>query len=370
MLSDDVIIDLQSLQFGPAETVLARHAGLTASVWRYCSGVAGLRISNELGHIALLPFQGQQIWEAAFLGRRLTMGSMFAEPIAEVDFLQTYGAFFLHCGATAMGDPGLEDRHPVHCELPNARYQQAQLVIGRDESGPFMGLTGSYHHRVAFGGHYAAEPTIKLHGGSSRISAEMGIRNLRHMPMELMYLAHINFRPVAGAVLVDTVPADAAHIRVRSALPPPLVPSREYSKLIARLEKDPAAHKVIDPSAAIDPELVLSLDPLADESGWAHGMQLLPDGSADFVSHRPDQLDHCLRWLCQTPSESALGLMLPATAEAEGRTAETAKGNVRLLPPQGEFRCSLEFGALDASGAAAMRERIEGVMQRFPSPAL
>ena len=145
---------------------------------------------------------------------------------------------------------------------------------------------------------------------------------------------------------------------------------QEYSRLIERLEKDPAAHKVIDPSAAIDPELVLSLDPLADESGWAHGMQLLPDGSADFVSHRPDQLDHCLRWLCQTPSESALGLMLPATAEAEGRTAETAKGNVRLLPPQGEFRCSLEFGALDASGAAAMRERIEGVMQRFPSPAL
>ncbi|HEY8016422.1 MAG TPA: DUF4432 domain-containing protein, partial [Dongiaceae bacterium] len=111
MLSDDVIIDLQSLQFGPAETVLARHAGLTASVWRYCSGGAGLRISNELGHIALLPFQGQQIWEAAFLGRPLTMGSMFEAPVPEVDFLQTYGAFFLHCGATAMGDPGLEDSH-------------------------------------------------------------------------------------------------------------------------------------------------------------------------------------------------------------------------------------------------------------------
>ena len=97
-------------------------------------------------------------------------------------------------------------------------------------------------------------------------------------------------------------------------------------------------------------------------------MQLLPDGSADFVSHRPDQLDHCLRWLCQTPSESALGLMLPATAEAEGYTAEKAKGNVRLLPPQGEFHCRLEFGALDASAAAAMRERIEAVMRAFPLP--
>ena len=223
-----------------------------------------------------------------------------------------------------------------------------------------MGLTGSYRHRVAFGGHYVAEPTVKLHGRSSRISAEMRIRNLRHTPMELMYLAHINFRPVDGAVLVDTVPADAAHMRVRSALPPPLVPSPEYSRLIDTARAGPRQlTRSSTPSAAIDPELVLSLDPLADESGWAHGMQLLPDGSADFVSHRPDQLDHCLRWLCQTPSESALGLMLPATAEAEGHTAEMAKGNVRLLPPQGEFRCSLEFGALDASGAAAMRERIE-----------
>ena len=349
MLSDHVIIDLHSVQFGPAETVLARHAGLTASVWRYRSGVAALRIANELGHIAALPFQGQQIWDAAFLGRRLTMGSMFEEPVPEVDFLQTYGAFFLHCGATAMGDPGLEDRHPVHGELPNARYPEARLVIGRDERGPFMGLTGSYHHRIAFGGHYVAEPTVKLHGRSSRISAEMRIRNLRHTPMELMYLAHINFRPAAGAVLVDSVPADAAHIRVRSALPPPLIPSPEYSRLIDKLERDPASHKIIDPGAAIDPELVLALNPLADESGWAHGMQLLRDGSADFVSHRPDQLDHCLRWLCQTPSESALGLMLPATAEAEGHAAEMAKGNVRLLPPQEEFRCSLEFGALDAA---------------------
>jgi hypothetical protein len=363
MPGGDVIIDLQSVQFGPAQTVLARHAGLTASVFRYHSGVGGLRIANELGHVAVLPFQGQQIWDATFLGRRLTMRSMFDEPVPEVDFLQTYGGFFLHCGATAMGDPGLEDRHPVHGELPNARYQEAQLVIGNDESGAFMALTGSYQHRIAFGGHYVAAPSIKLHDKSSRVSAEMRIRNLRHTPMELMYLAHINFRPVEGAVLIDTVPADAAHIRVRSALPPPLVPSPAYLRLVGRLEKDPTAHKAIDPSLAIDPELVLSLDPLADESGWAHAMQRLPDGAADFVSYRPDQLDHCLRWLCQTPSESALGLMLPATAEAEGRAAEMAKGNMRLLPPQGEFCCSLEFGALDAGEAAALRERIEAVIE-------
>ena len=174
-----------------------------------------------------------------------------------------------------------------------------------------------------------------------------------------MYLAHINFRPVEGALLVDTVPADAAHIRVRSALPPPLVPSAAYSRLIEKLEGDPAAHKIIEPGLAIDPELVLSLDPLADEGGWAHGMQLLPDGSADFVSYRPDQLDHCLRWLCRTPAENALGLMLPATAEADGYLAEKAKGHIRSLAPGAEFHCRLEAGALAPQEAEALRKRIE-----------
>jgi hypothetical protein len=108
------------------------------------------------------------------------MGSMFEEPLPDVDFLGTYRAFFVHCGATAMGDRGAEDRHPVHGELPNARYRQARLLIGRDEAGPFMALSGTYRHRVAFSTDYVAEPRVTLHAGSSRLAIEMRIRNLRH----------------------------------------------------------------------------------------------------------------------------------------------------------------------------------------------
>jgi hypothetical protein len=226
-----------------------------------------------------------------------------------------------------------------------------------------MALAGSYRHRVAFATDYLAEPMIKLHGNSSRLSIEMRIRNLRHAPMELMYLAHVNFRPVDHARLIDTVPAEAAHMRVRAALPPPFIPSAEYAALIGRMQRDPAAQRIIDPDLAIDPELVLSLDPCTDAGGWAHGMQLLPDGAADFVSYRPDQLDHCLRWLCRTPAENALGLMLPATAEADGYTAEKTKGHLRLLPPGGEFRCEIEAGVLDPSAASQMQARIEAVLK-------
>ncbi|MEQ1768569.1 MAG: DUF4432 family protein [Devosia sp.] len=357
MTADDTVIELHAERFGDRETVLARFAGLTATTFRYCSGVAGLRIANADGSIVALPFQGQQIWDATFFGRQLTMRSLFDEPLDTDDFYRTYGGFFLHCGALAMGDAAAADTHPVHGELPNARYQQAWLSTGRDAAGPFMRLHGSYHHRVAFHHHYAAEPTITMRSKGGRIDTEMHVRNLRHVPMDLMYLAHINFRPIDGARLVDTVAEDGAGIHLRTGLPGALVASDAYRRLIALLTTNPGAHRTMLPE--IDPELVLALDTTADAAGWANGMQLLPDGSADFVSYRPSELDHCLRWITRTPEMDALGLMLPATAEADGYIAEKAKGNVRSLAPGAGFRCSVSFGALDPAAAAAVLEHIE-----------
>ena len=93
-------------------------------------------------------------------------------------------------------------------------------------------------------------------------------------------------------------------------------------------------------------------------TGFAHSMQLLPDGSADFVSHRPAELGHGVRWLSRSGDQDALGLMLPATADPNGYTAEKAKGHVRVVPPLGEFHCALEFGALDRQETKDMRRKI------------
>ena len=246
MHSDVAVIDLTPEQFVAAERVLVRWAGLTASTFRYRSGVAALRVANAVGHIILLPFQGQQIWDAVFHGRRLTMGSMFEEPVETDDYLANYGAFLLHCGATAMGNPGPDDRHPLHGELPNARYQRAELLIGSDGDGRFMGLGGSYRHIVAFSHNYEARPTVRLHPKSGRIAMEFSIRNLKRTPMDLMYLAHINFRPVDGATIVDTVPDDPAHIRLRTELPQFFAPSEQHSRLIATLSADIAKHRLIE----------------------------------------------------------------------------------------------------------------------------
>jgi len=107
-----------------------------------------------------------------------------------------------------------------------------------------------------------------------------------------------------------------------------------------------------------DPEVVFFIDYVADEEGWAHSMQVHPDGSADYIRHRPAQLDKGVRWISRTADQDALGLVLPATAEPEGYLAEKAKGNIKVLPPQGVFRCEIEMGVLAPPEARRMEEKI------------
>ena len=98
------------------------------------------------------------------------------------------------------------------------------------------------------------------------------------------------------------------------------------------------------PGLMFDPEVVIYVDYLADEAGWAHSMQVHPDGTADFISHRPSQLDKGVRWISRTGDQDGLAIVSPATAEPEGYTAEKGKGNIKILAAQEEFRCELEVG--------------------------
>ncbi|MBM3299218.1 MAG: DUF4432 domain-containing protein, partial [Deltaproteobacteria bacterium] len=93
----ELVVYLRHALFGDKQRVLAEYHDLSAIAFRYESGVCGLRLENERGHVTLLPFQGQQIWDVAFEGRTLTMRSMFTEPRPTPVYLETYGGFLLHC---------------------------------------------------------------------------------------------------------------------------------------------------------------------------------------------------------------------------------------------------------------------------------
>jgi len=355
-------IDLYRHHFSEREATLVVHGPLRASTFLYDSGVAALRLANELGELVMLPFQGQQVWSAHFLGRELTMRSMFATPRQTREYLENYGGFALHCGMTAMGVPGPEDHHPLHGELPNAAYQKAYLVVGEDEEGPYMGLGGQYEHVVAFNHHYLAEPLLKLYAGSSMMRLSLTVTNLKRTDMEYMYLAHINFRPVDDARLVYSARCTPETCKVRKSIPAHVRTKPGYRELLDELEHHPERADVLRPELVFDPEVVFTITYLADAEGWAHSLQLHPDGNADYVRHRPDQLNKGVRWICRTPDQDALGLVLPATAEPEGYAAEKAKGNVRLLPPGGQFHCDIEMGALTPSQALPVERHISGLL--------
>jgi hypothetical protein len=134
---------------------------------------------------------------------------------------------------------------------------------------------------------------------------------------------------------------------------------REY---LEELGQHPERHEQLSAEQLFDPEVVFYIDYLTDEAGWAHTLQMLPDGSADYLRHRPDQLPKGVRWICRTPDQDALGMVLPATAEPEGYTAEEAKGHLVVLPAGGSFGIELEMGALPPAPARQVAETIARIV--------
>ena len=267
----------RSLFSSPVETELVRHGEITVSVYSE-RDVACLRIRNSRGNILCLPYQGQQIWSAYFDGRELTMKSMFDKPKQTREYLQNYGAWLLHCGVSAMGCPGAQDRHPLHGELPNAPIDDAWLELGHEEAlrggRPFVRLCGEWRHTVAFTCNYRVQLSAELTAGKALVRVAVRVTNLRtHGSVPLMYLAHVNFRPHNGATLSYSAVPDAKHIRVRTAVPSHVTLSPEILAFINKLAAEPALHDKVSAAQPYDPEVVLYADYATDRQGWAHSLQ-------------------------------------------------------------------------------------------------
>jgi hypothetical protein len=361
-MSAETIVSLEKGFFAENEKTFATNGELSASLFRFDTGVEAVRLKNARGECTLLPFQGQQVWDAVFDGRILTMKSMFSRPFPTTDYMATYGGFIIHCGATAMGVPSAGDTHAIHGELPNARYQKAFLHFGADERGEYLGVSGEFQYTIAFNHNYVARPIVTLRPGRTLLELSMSVTNLKRTDMELMYMAHVNFRPVDDGRLVYSAPCKPDSVRVRTVIPSHIHPPKGYTEFLKELERDPAKHNRLSPGLAFDPEVVLYLSYLADEQGWAHSMMVHPDGLASYIRHRPDQLDHGVRWISRTRDQDCFGLLLPSTAEPEGYTAEKAKGNVKVLPAGKTVRFDVAAGLLGVEEARKMEKEIERIL--------
>jgi hypothetical protein len=196
---------------------------------------------------------------------------------------------------------------------------------------------------------------VRLYKGSSIFDVSMTVTNLRPTPLPMMYLAHINFKSVDNGQIYYSTPCDPQHVMVRSSIPSHLNVKPTYREFIERLKFHPEEHLVLKPELDFDPEIVFYINYLADEAGWARAMQIHPDGSADMVMHRTDQLNKGICWISRMADQQAIGFE-PGTAEVEGFTIEKEKGNLRYINSGEQFHCDIKTGYLSPQEAATQKQ--------------
>ncbi len=354
-----VDIELRRPFFGEKERRIASFAGMTADIFRYDSGFEAIRIANSRGHLVILPFYGQMIWDAVFDGVDLTMANMFSMPRQAGDIAGTYGCFAFHSGLLSNGCPSPQDTHPLHGEMPCAPMDKAGLSFGEDANGPWMAITGEREYVMGFGSHYLAKPRVVLRPDSSLFDIGMEVTNLSGAPMPLMYMCHVNFAFYDGATIVQPASFSAKDTIVRQAIPGHVVPTPELVSFIKELAENPTAMECLDEPDRYDPEQVFYIRNLrTDAKGLTHLMMRRREGDAFAMSYDTKTFPHTVRWVLVNSDQKVAAFALPSTCEPEGYLAEKKKGNVRTLNGGETAAFTVNLGYLDAKAAKAAEDRI------------
>ncbi|WP_282288473.1 aldose 1-epimerase family protein [Pseudomonas sp. PS02302] len=352
-----VRLPLQPEQFTACERSLLASDAFQVRAWIYPSGVRALALENRRGRLIVLPYQGQMVWDACFDGCRLTMPGLFDQPRPTRRIIETYGCFMFHAGVLRNGCPAPEDGHELHGELPCAPLDEAWLELGRDAEGDFLRLGGRHDYGMGFGDRYRAQPSVTLRPDSAVFELGLEVENQAGQPMDLMYMAHMNYAYVPGGRFHE--PLGVARTRVRTSVPAHVRPTADWQAFIAELAEDSERLRVLDAPARYQPEIVSFIDaPGTDAAGEAHFLLEHPGGAAFYTAYRPAALPHATRWVLHNPNQQVAAFVLPATCEPEGYLAETAKGQVQQLQPGERRAFSVRTGYLAAAEREALLARL------------
>jgi hypothetical protein len=351
--------------FGDRELELVKADDLTVSARRLPNGIEILRAAGPRLTLDILPFRGQQIWQAWVDGQPMGMRGMTAEPRAGHTILESLGAFVYHCGLLGIAAPGTEDDHPLHGELPLAAMDTAHLDLATTASGTFVTVGGTFEYAKAFRAHYLWSPEISFQAAGSTLEVTARIDNRMQSAMPFMYLAHPNFRPVNGAELAYSAPYGPEHVRVRTSVPAHLGDKPGYRAQLAEFQRQPSLHHRFSSDVTFDPEVVFEIDYIADGDGYAHSLQVHPNGEADWIAHRPGDCPVAIRWLSRTPEQDCVALAEPSTSGLTGYTEERRRGHVPELAAGARWETRFQLGRLDPRAASVTRDMIERLAGRL-----
>lgn len=241
--------------------------------------------------------------------------------------------------------------------MPCAPLNEAWLELGRDAEGDFLRLGGRHDYAMGFGDRYRAQPRVTLRADSAVFELGLEVENQAGQPMDLMYMAHMNYAYVPGGRFHE--PLGVARTRVRTSVPAHVRPTADWQAFIAALAEDPERLRVLDAPARYQPEIVSFIDaPGTDAAGEAHFLLEHPGGAAFYTAYRPQDLPHATRWVLHNPDQQVAAFVLPATCEPEGYLAETTKGQVQQLQPGERRAFSVRTGYLAAAEREALLTRL------------
>ena len=360
----EVKINYNESFFCDREIVLAHSGEFSATAFKFSTGVCGLRIKNSKCSMVLLPYHGHQIWFAEFNGKNLTQKTIFNEPLTTKNFGDNYGALLLHCGLSAMGNPGPEDSHPLHGELPAALFTDNYIKFGTDENGDYMAAGGKFNYKNAQEYNYNYMPELRLYKDSTVARMFVDIENLRGNPMQYMCMYHINWLAVEGSRIVGSVPNDNEHIFVDP------VDEGDGTERAMKLYnfgkkfiKNPELGNVLNSNTQVfDPEYCVDMRYVGDKNNWAHAMQIMPDDDACYVGWRRDEMPNGLRWYCRTSDEDGLGFALPTTGNHMGYTYNKKHGMFNVIPAHGKASLRFDFGYLNNEEAVIKENYIKEIL--------
>lgn len=338
------------------ERVALATPGVTASVFRYPTGVAALRLANARGHVIVLPWLGQIVWDAVFDGVRLTMQGLFDAPRPASTIVDTYTCFAYHSGLLRNGCPGPEDTHPLHGEFSCAAMDSAALELSADGA---VRLASTRLYAQGFGNRYRATPSVTLRPGETLFDIDLAVENTGGQAMDLMYMCHINFDFVQNGRILQSAPFTPEHVAVRTATPLHVPRTERHTAMIAALGADPSPTETLDEATGYNPEQVFYLRGLGcDADGVTRMMLRRPEGDAFAMAFSLREFPHPARWIMVTPDHRVAAFALPATCHPEGYTAERGKGHVASLAPGEARRFSVRTGYLDSAATRAMAAEI------------
>ncbi|QEA31054.1 aldose 1-epimerase family protein [Secundilactobacillus malefermentans] len=316
-------INLSHAMFSSDSFTIFEDDDFEITTFTYPSGIEALKLTNNRGHLTVLPFHGLIIWDAIFDDISLKMKDMFSQPLPGPGIADTYGCFQFTSGLLANGTPGPEDDYQLHGEFPTSEMDHSYLTI---EDGAIT-IHSDYEYVKGFGYHYLAEPSVTLHKDSGLFDIQLTVTNLsNYQPMPLQYMCHMNYAYVENEEISSNIPDEA--FQLRQTVPSHVHPTPEWTAYNEKLKASGKLINKLDDKEHYDPEIVFFSSDLTKFGKEAEFRVNVGNGHNFLTKFATEQFPIATRWILYNPDQQVGAFALPGTSRPEGFAAAQKAGTL------------------------------------------